>query len=79
MNKVTEIFKAWRIAYDPNDTQAELATERIKICDACEHKAITPFPRCRLCGCSLKGKIHTPAKKSCPAGKWDEVDNNFLN
>lgn len=78
MNKVTEIFTAWKIAYDPNDAQAELATARIKICDACEHKSTTPFPRCTLCGCSLKGKIHTPIKNSCPSGKWDEVDNNIL-
>ena len=79
MNKITEIFKAWRIAYDPNDKQAELATARIQICDSCEHKSMIPIPHCKLCGCALKGKIHTPVKlgDSCPAGKWKEIDNNF--
>lgn len=78
MNKVTEIFKAWRIAYDPNDRQVDLATARIQICDTCEHKSTVPIPHCKLCGCALKGKIHTPIKNACPAGKWEEIDNNLL-
>jgi len=78
MNKVTEIFKAWKIAYDPDDRQAELASARIKICDGCENKSLVPIAHCTLCGCALKGKIHTPRKNGCPAGKWNEVDNKFL-
>lgn len=74
MNKVTEIFKAWKIAYDPTQNQNEQAEKRIAICDTCEHKSEVPFPRCTLCGCALKGKIFTPVKGACPAGKWDEID-----
>lgn len=74
MNKITEIFKAWQIAYSPDAPQANLAEKRIEICDTCEHKATHPIPRCKVCGCSLKGKIYSPVKGACPAGKWDEVD-----
>ena len=40
LSKTKEIFEAWAISFNPNDAQAELASERIQICDACEHKAI---------------------------------------
>lgn len=78
MNKVKEIFQAWRIALDPNQQQVELASERIQICDACEFKETIPIIHCGLCKCALKGKIFTPVKGACPKGKWEEVDNKFL-
>lgn len=78
MKKVTEIFKAWKIAYDPDDRQAKLAEARIMICNECEHKRTQPVAHCSLCGCALKGKIHTPVKGGCPAGKWDQTDSEFL-
>lgn len=74
MNKVTEIFKSWKIAYNPLSSQSELAEKRIAICDSCEFKSTVPFPRCTVCGCALKGKIYSPIKGSCPKGKWDEID-----
>ena len=40
--KVNEIFSAWGIMFNPNDEQAELATERIQICNSCEHKKEDP-------------------------------------
>jgi len=75
MNKVTEIFTAWKIAYDPTLHQSKMAEERIKICDSCEFKSSVPFPRCTICGCALKKKIFSPVKGACPKGKWNEVDN----
>ena len=33
MNKIQEIFKAWQIAYNPNDLQSALAIDRMQICD----------------------------------------------
>ena len=36
LSKTKEIFEAWAISFNPNDAQAELASERIQICDACE-------------------------------------------
>ena len=66
MNKLEEIFKSWGIAFDPNEAQADLAKNRIEICDVCDFKALTEigpiisFARCTLCGCALKAKIYTP-------------------
>ena len=37
MNKIEEIFKAWKISFNANDIQAELAAKRMQICDGCEY------------------------------------------
>lgn len=90
MNKIEEIFKAWSIAFNPNDEQADLAEKRIQICDICEHKeliGIGPMmsvARCNVCGCALKGKIYTPKTHldeggSCPQQKWNDVEDEWLN
>lgn len=74
MNKITEIFKSWGIMFNPDDKQADLASERIQICNACEQKKESPMIHCGLCGCALKAKIYSPVQGACPAGKWNEVD-----
>ena len=75
MNKLQEIFKAWNIAFDPNNEQAELAAKRIEICNSCDKKVTTlGINRCSVCGCALKGKVFSPVKGACPEGKWDEAD-----
>jgi hypothetical protein len=90
MTKIEEIFKAWRISFDPNHDQAELASKRIEICDACEFKQIVSLgtveflTRCSACGCALKGKIFTPKTYkdeggSCPHNKWKDVEDQYLN
>lgn len=80
MNKVEEIFKSFSIAFDPNEEQAALAAERIKVCNDCEHKDIKiGISRCGMCGCLIKVKIFSPAENSCPAGKWEDIDKQFLN
>jgi ribosomal protein L37AE/L43A len=89
MNKIEEIFKAWRIAFNPNDAQADLASKRIEICESCEFKQDIPIgpglhiTRCSVCGCALKGKIYTPVTHldpggSCPKNKWDSVEDEWL-
>ena len=75
MNKVEEIFKSWGITFNPNEEQSELASKRIEICNSCEHKTKSLVNKCDLCGCLLRGKVFSPVKGACPAGKWDEVDN----
>lgn len=79
MNKIVEIFTAWGISFNPNDSQAELASQRIQICNECEFKESKPFNKCTVCGCALKAKVFSPAKGACPKGKWDEIDDRFLN
>ena len=74
MNKVTEIFKAWQIAYNPERENIALAEKRIEICNSCEFKSAVPWNTCTVCGCALKGKIYSPVKGACPKGFWDEVD-----
>lgn len=83
MNKIEEIFKAWNIAFSPDNEQAELASKRIEICNACDKKVTNlGINRCSVCGCALKGKVFSPVKGACPEGKWDEVDGitreNFI-
>lgn len=88
-DKIEEIFKSWRIAFNPNDAQADLASKRIQICNECEFKDtitvanIGLLTRCKVCGCALKGKIftyHTYKDQggSCPHGKWTEVEKEWL-
>jgi len=90
MNKVEEIFRAWSIAFNPDDEQAELAVKRIQICDKCEHKDKYPtgpllyIAKCGVCGCALKGKIYTPKTYldeggSCPKEKWKDVEKEWLD
>lgn len=49
-------------------TADELAVERIKVCEECEHFAHLAR-QCKLCWCfcDLKTKV---AEAQCPAGKW---------
>lgn len=80
MNKLQEIFKAWNIAFDPNNGQAELAAKRIEICNSCDKKVTNlGINRCSVCGCALKGKVFSPVKGACPEGKWDLVDSESQN
>lgn len=88
MNKLEEIFRAWKISFNPNDAQADLAAKRIEICDVCEFKDAIPIGpninvyRCSVCGCALKGKIYTPVTHKdgggCPKGKWNDVEDEYL-
>ena len=83
LNKTKEIFEAWAISFNPDDTQAELASKRIEICDVCEHKAVDPYIHCNQCGCALKAKIYTPKTYkdgggSCPKNKWKDVEDIYL-
>lgn len=74
MNKIEEIFRAWSIAFNPNEAQNGLAIKRLEICESCEFKSDVPIKRCTVCGCALKGKVFSPVTGACPKGKWDTVD-----
>ena len=77
MNKIEEIFKAWKIAFNPNDIQSELAGKRMEICDGCESKKTIPIIHCGECGCALKAKVYSPKVGACPKGKWLEVEKEW--
>jgi hypothetical protein len=80
MNKIKEIFKSWNIALNPDETQAELASQRIEICNSCEFKVENlGFNQCSICGCALKAKVFSPVRGACPEGKWDKIDNVMNN
>lgn len=90
MNKLEEIFRSWSISFDPNAEQADLAANRIQICEACEFKVTTEIgpifsiARCSVCGCALKAKIYTPKTYaddggSCPKELWKDVEDIWLN
>jgi hypothetical protein len=77
MNKIEEIFKAWKISYNPTSLQGELAIKRMEICDTCDSKKVNPVIHCGECGCLLSKKIYTPVIGGCPRGKWVAVEMDF--
>ena len=77
MNKIEEIFKAWKISYNPTNLQGELAIKRMEICDTCDSKKTNPVIHCGECGCLLSKKIYTPVIGGCPRGKWVAVEMDF--
>jgi hypothetical protein len=78
MNRIEEIFRSWGIALNPDNERYELAVKRLAICESCPFKSDTPFKRCTVCGCALKGKIYSPVLGACPKGKWTEIDARLL-
>jgi hypothetical protein len=79
MNKIEEIFKAWKISYNPNELESGLAIKRMEICDKCDSKKDSPYIHCGECGCILSKKIYSPAIGACPRGKWIPVEMEFEN
>ena len=77
MSKISEIFQAWGIMFNPDSSQANLANKRIEVCHSCENKKDDPFIHCGKCMCPLKAKIYSPIKGACPEGKWNEIDKNI--
>ena len=79
MNKIEEIFKAWKISYNPTNLQGELAIKRMEICDTCDSKKDIPFIHCGECFCALKAKVYSPKIGACPRGKWVAVEMKWEN
>lgn len=79
MNKIEEIFKAWGIMFNPNDSQSELAAARMEICDSCDSKRTIPLIHCAECGCALSAKVYSPKIGACPRGKWVAAEMEFEN
>jgi hypothetical protein len=75
-----ELFKAWGIEYDPNNTKNELASKRIEVCNTCPNKKEMDGVRniCSLCGCMLKSKVFTEEMGQCPDNRWNEVENQLV-
>ena len=88
MNKIEEIFTAFRISWNPNLEQADLAAKRIEICNECEFKSLIEigpitFAKCDVCGCALKAKIYTERTYkdpggSCPKNFWENIETQNL-
>ena len=75
-----ELFKAWGIEYDPNNTKNELASKRIEVCNTCPNKKEIDGVRniCSLCGCMLKSKVFTEEMGQCPDNRWNKVENELV-
>jgi hypothetical protein len=75
-----ELFKAWGIEYDPNNTKNELASKRIEVCNTCPNKKEMDGVRniCSLCGCMLKSKVFTEEMGQCPDNRWNAVENELV-
>lgn len=63
LKDIAKDYAANRIEMSENT----LASERLAICNACEHKNMLGV--CNKCGCLLKAKVKYK-KSSCPIGKW---------
>lgn len=83
MNKLYEITMAWITSVNPNEVQKNLAEERLKVCNSCEHARevdiklmdgikIDTYYMCGHCGCPIRGKVFTPKENGCPLGKWEK-------
>jgi hypothetical protein len=55
--------------------QTDIATERMDICNACEH-LIQATKTCKECGCFMTAKTKLP-NAACPIGKWDMVQISY--
>ena len=82
MNRLVEIFKSYVIANSPTQDQFELAENRFKICEGCEHRgsyfgteANRNIEKCNQCGCPLSKKVFSPVFNACPLNKWKDVDS----
>jgi len=79
MTKIEEIFSAWKIMFNPNDEQVELAAKRMEICDSCDSKRTKPIIHCNECGCALKAKVYSTKVGACPRGKWTAVEMEWMH
>lgn len=82
MNRLVEIFKSYVIAHSPNEEQFELAENRFKVCEDCEHRGSyfgtesnRIIEKCNHCGCPLSKKVFSPVFNACPLQKWKDVDS----
>jgi hypothetical protein len=78
-----EIFEAWKISYNPNIQQEELAKLRLDVCLGCDYrkeviKGIKWSAYCGECGCPLNKKVFSTTYNACGLKKWNEVDSNYL-
>lgn len=71
IEKVTEIFNAWKVSMNPTEDQQMIAEERMAICVSCEFSREQPALHCGACGCPLKKKVYSQIARSCPKGKWN--------
>ena len=70
IEKVTEIFNAWKASVNPTEDQQMIAEERMAICMQCEFSRENPILHCGACGCPLKKKVYSPITRACPKEKW---------
>lgn len=77
-----EIINAWITAANPNETQTQLAKERLNVCMSCDFRKEFIHNKewsalCGACGCPIKKKIFTDQYGSCPKNKWNELEDKY--
>jgi hypothetical protein len=71
-------------SHNPNEKELKLAKERLDFCLKCDfrkegfHNKVWSH-YCGPCGCSINEKIFTIEYGSCPLGKWNIVESNYVN
>jgi len=78
-----EILEAWKISYNPNIQQEELANLRLDVCLGCDYrkeviKGLKWSALCGECGCPLTKKVFSTTYNACGLKKWGEVDSKYL-
>lgn len=79
-----EIFDAWKISFNPNKEQEELAEKRLAICTSCEFrqeilKGVKWSAYCGACGCPLSKKVFSRMYNACQKKKWEIIDSEYIN
>jgi hypothetical protein len=77
-----EIINAWITAANPDETQTQLAKERVDECMKCDFRKEIINKKewsaiCGKCGCPIQKKIFTDEYGSCPLGKWNTLENKY--
>lgn len=82
--KLSEIYEGWKNNLLPSkelkDIIAKVSSERMTICNACEHHSknhtnVRPDAHCTNCGCTLSAKTKC-LSCACPLKKWTAILTN---
>jgi hypothetical protein len=78
-----EIINSWITSFNPNDVELNLAKKRIDICSNCEFRKEVIHNKewshyCGPCGCPINKKIFTDQYGTCPLGKWNFIEQDYM-
>jgi hypothetical protein len=76
---IKKIIKAWKISFNPTESQRNLAEERLAVCLKCNKYGDYKIPICTVCSCPISKKIYSDNYDECPLSKWRDIEDNYLD